>query len=100
MNNKDPRFIILDKITELYISKGRTLDKAVGKVWVESLVNRYPLPELLKGIDKMIWAKDDFPSLSKIGDFTEQEMEWSELMNKTDMVLLEDEKKLQLEDKS
>ena len=100
MIDKSPKELVTGKIAELYISKGRTLDKVVAKVWTESLVKRFPLPELLKGIDKMIWAKDDFPSLSKIGAFTEEEMEWAALMDKADKVLLEDKKKLQLEDKS
>lgn len=59
---------ILDKLTELFISKNKKLEPITAKVWIEKIVEKYPHSEayILEGIESLIWVPDDFPTLGKL----------------------------------
>ena len=92
---------VLDKLTELFISKGRKLEDVTAKVWIAHLCGYgFGVEETVKGIDKMIYANDDFPTVSKILNFIAEVREFTDLMARTEKTLLDSEKHLKLEDKS
>ncbi len=58
--------LIIEKVTELFVCKGRNLTPEIGLVWVKKLCNRYPDDLICEAIDEIIWNEDDFPTIGKI----------------------------------
>lgn len=65
MNDKK---IILDKITELFISKSKPLDKTILAGWTNILAGIADPPEIIKAINQEIISGGDFPTVAQICD--------------------------------
>ena len=65
---------LLDKVTQLFYSKGKQLTAEMAATWVSLLNEKYPIDITLKAIDKLIWSADDFPTVGKVAEEIEQTM--------------------------
>lgn len=64
----DDKKIILDKVTQLFISKGKALDKQVLITWTQMLCNAHAIQDIINAIDQEIYSGDDYPTIAKVCD--------------------------------
>lgn len=62
---------LLNKLTELFMSKNKMLEPVTATLWIKKLEERFPNADIFieRAIDVMIWEVDDFPTLGKLGDY-------------------------------
>ncbi len=54
---------ILNKITELFLSKNKEIKPEVATVWINRLYSRYDYQYIDEALEYMIWSDDDWPTL-------------------------------------
>ena len=63
MNNKN---IVHVKLTELFMSKGKTMSDDIIIYWINELSSKFLIKHIVKAIDKLKLEPDDFPTIGKI----------------------------------